>query len=125
MYEDSSRDMKCTLNPGIKNISGKFGGMIFRTFTRPDGSKETRAYGLPRKKDGSFGYERKSPLSKKEIAARERFKKFSDCIANMSDEQKRKYHKEWKAAKYKFNGKEYATLRGYIMARLYAENKNE
>ena len=38
----------------------------------------------------------------------------------MSQDEKMKYAKEMKAANYKLNGKEYATLRGYIIARLYA-----
>jgi hypothetical protein len=52
--------------------------------------------------------------------ARSRFTMASRIFKNMPHEEKMKYHKEWKAAKYKFNGKEYATLRGYVIARLYA-----
>ena len=51
--------MKCTLNSNIKSISGKVGSLLFKTYTKPDGTKETRAYGLPRKENGKFGYERK------------------------------------------------------------------
>ena len=39
--------MKCKLNPNFQNISGKSGNMMFKTFTKRDGSKETRAYILP------------------------------------------------------------------------------
>ena len=53
--------------------------------------------------------------------AMSRFTMASGIFKNMPHEEKMRYHKEWKAAKYKFNGKEYATLRGYIIARLYAE----
>ena len=62
--------MKCTLNPNIKSASGKFGNLLFKTFSKPDGTKEIRAYGMPRRKDGSFGYERKAKPSAGEIAAR-------------------------------------------------------
>ena len=119
--------MKCELMPGIASISGSFKGkngtrVVFKTYRAPStlrGKKaETRVYFMRKQ-------ERQIPLSEKEIAARERFKKCSDSFANMAEEQKMKYYKEWKAANYKFNGKKYVTLRGYIMARLYAENKNE
>jgi len=66
--------------------------------------------------------ERSTPVSDKELRARARFAEFSQMYTNMSDEQKSKYKKEWKRAQYKFNGKKYNTLRGYIMARFYAEN---
>ena len=33
------------------------------------------------------------------------------------------YAREWKAARYKLHGKEYKTLRGYIMARIYDDMK--
>ena len=53
--------------------------------------------------------------------AMSRFTMASRIFKNMSPDEKMKYHKEWKAAKYKFNGKKYNTLRGYIIARLFAE----
>ena len=53
--------------------------------------------------------------------AMSRFTMASRIVNNMPQDEKMQYHKEWKAAKFKFNGKEYATLRGYIIARLYAE----
>ena len=114
--------MKCTLNPSFKNVSGRSGDLLFKTFKRPDGSKQTRVYMLPRNyKTGKVGYERKAPLSEKEIGARNKFTIVSRQIMNLTDEQRQQYSNEWRAAKYKFNGKKYNTLRGYIMARLYAE----
>ena len=113
--------MKCTLNSNIKSISGKVGSLLFKTYTKPDGTKETRAYGLPRRIDGSFGYERKAALTEGEIKARVRFQKVSAALNSLSEQSREKFYREWKAARYKFNGKQYATLRGYIMARLYAE----
>ena len=119
--------MKVDLMPGIKSISGKNGNMVFRTYKRPDGETETRAYMLPRKgwderrKKNIYGYTRTTKLSEKELAARGRFAQISLLIKNLTEEQRTAYAKEWRSAKRKFNGKEYNTLRGYIMARLYAE----
>ena len=119
--------MKCTLEAGIESMSGKCGSLVFRTYKRPDGKSETRAYALPRKgwnnRTGkpTYGYTRTSKPTEKEVAARARFATFSEIVNNMPHEEKMKYAKEMKAAKFKFNGKEYATLRGYIIARLYAE----
>ena len=119
--------MKCSLEAGIESMSGKCGSLLFKTFTKADGTKQTRAYIMPKKgynkRTGEYiyGYSRKSKTTKKETVARERFAKASRIFKNMPPDEKMKYHKEWKAAKYKFNGKEYATLRGYIIARLFAE----
>ena len=118
--------MKCTLRPDIESMSGKCGNMLFKTYTKPNGKKETRAYFLPVKDVSptgkkTYGYKRQAALSKKEIGARNKFTIVSRQIMNLTDEQRQQYAKEWKAAKYKYNGKKYNTLRGYIMARLYAE----
>ena len=127
MYEDSSREMKCTLNPAVAQMSGKCGSLLFKTYTKADGTKQTRAYFMPKKGyDKStgkiiYGYSRKSKPTKKETVARERFAKASEVFKNMTQDEKMRYNKEWKAAKFKFNGKEYNTLRGYIIARLFAE----
>ena len=64
---------------------------------------------------------RTSKISKNELAARSRFAMISEQIKNLSDEQKKDYQQQWRKNKYMFNGKKYATLRGYVMARLYAE----
>ena len=66
---------------------------------------------------------RTAKVTKKEQAARSRFVAVSEKIKNLSEEERMNYHKQWVAAKYKFNGKKYATLRGYIMARMYAEQQ--
>ncbi len=112
--------MKCTLNPKFENISGRTGGVEFRTFTRPNGKKETRAYFLPRKENGEFGYERKTPLSDNELTARNRFKQAAEYVKNLSEGQRLQYCKEFSRHKYTFNGKKYSTVRGYIIARFYA-----
>ena len=46
------------------------------------------------------------------------------AIQALTEEQRTAYAREWKAAHYKFNGKKYNTLRGYIMARIYDDLKN-
>ena len=118
--------MKVDLMPGIASMSGKLKSkspygrdMIFKTFRRPDGKTETRAYFAPK-----GGYKRTTPLSDKEIEARKRFVRFSFIFKQMPEETKQKYAREMKAAKGKFNGKIYKTLRGYIVARWYAEQES-
>ena len=113
--------MKCELMPGIASISGSFKGkndtrVVFKTYRAPStlrGKKaETRVYFMRKQ-------ERQIPLSDKEKANRTRFTAISDAIRQLSEEQRLQYAREWKAAGYKFNGKKYNTLRGYIMARMY------
>ena len=113
--------MKVLLNSNIQSVSGKCGGMMFKTYKRRDGSTETRMYLLPKKKNGKYGYTRKAAVSETEQEVRSRFATIAGKIKNLSPEERMSYHEQWVAAKYKFNGKKYATLRGYIMARLYAE----
>ncbi len=115
--------MKVDLMPGIAAMSGKLKSkspygkdMIFKTFRRPDGKTKTRANIAPK-----GGYKRSTPLSDNEISARKQFVLVSQIIKNMPEEKKLQYAREMKAAKGKFNGKIYSSLRGYIMARLYAE----
>ena len=117
--------MKCILNPNIANASGKTGNLLFKTYRRPDGKSETRVYFLPKRGNGKYGYERKAPLSANERAARDIFKRITTKVADMSDDEKLTYAQEWRKANYKFNGKKYATLRGFIIAKLYDENRQE
>ena len=112
---------KCLLNPQIKNISGRVGNILFKTYTKPDGTKETRAYGLPRRENGKYGYERTAKLSANEKAARMQFGMITKLVHDMPEEERMTYYRAWKKAKFMFNGKKYATLRGYIIARKYAE----
>jgi len=112
--------MKVTLAAGIASMSGKNGNMVFRTYKRPNGKTETRAYILPKK-----GCRRATKPSGNELAARSRFAQISQTLNNLTEEQRTRYAQEWQISKYKFNGKSYATLRGYIMARLYAEQTSQ
>ncbi len=110
--------------PGIESISGSVKGangsrLIFKTYKRPSVNRpsktETRCYLSHKKK-------RTKPLSANEIACRVRFTEARAYAANLSDEQRMQYHDEWKRSDYLFNGKRYATLKGYVIARYYAEN---
>ena len=115
---------KVTLRSDLKSISGRIGNIMFKTYTKRDGSKETRAYSVPRKSNGSYGYERSTPLSPKEIQIRKTFQQVNAALKAMTPEAKNEYYRMWKDAGYKFNGKKYATLRGYIMARLHKQIKD-
>ena len=115
--------MRCVLVPGIESLSGSVKGkngsrLIFKTYSRPSVNRksktETRCY-------LSHKQQRTKPLSDKEIACREWFSAARTYAANLSDEQAQRYYDEWKRSDYLFNGKRYATLKGYIMARFYAE----
>ena len=119
--------MRVTLPDGIESISGSIrqkngSKLVFKTFKRPSvnrvGKTETRAYFMPK-------HERKTPLSDNEIAARNRFKEASEFVAKLSNEQKSAFADQYKIAKGRFNGKQYNSLRGYIMARYYAEYRAE
>ena len=110
--------------PGIESISGSVKGvngsrLIFKTYKRPSVNRksktETRCYLSQKKK-------RTKPLSENEIACRARFAEARAYAANLSDEQRKQFFNEWKRSNLFFNDKWYATLRGYIMARFYAEH---
>ena len=117
--------MKVTLAPGIESISGsqklKNGvRVVYKTFRkpsakRPGGEPMTRAYFVP-----ESSYQRRTPISQKEIANRSKFRDASMYWLNLSDEQKQSYYDDWKRSKFMFNGKKYKTLRGFIIARYFA-----
>lgn len=65
--------------------------------------------------------ERTTPLSDAERNARLRFKEASEFVAKLSKEQKSAFADQFKISKGRFNGKQYNTLRGYIVARYCAE----
>ena len=72
---------KTQLQPQILAISGAIGNMIFRTYTKPDGTKETRVYRNPYfKQNGRSSCERKTPVSDKERAARSRFSLMAKAV---------------------------------------------
>ena len=66
---------QCNLFSGIASISGKMGNVIFKTFTRPDGTSFTRVY-------SSEGHKpRRTPPSDREKAQRVRFAAISRAVA--------------------------------------------
>ena len=113
--------MKTNLIPGIQNLSGTIKSpsgkkVIFKTYKRANGTTETRAYFV-----SPDSYQRRTKIKPKEIACRQ---KFSDAMAKLnalSEEQKKEYAEQAKRSNYTFNGKQYKSIRGYIMARVYAE----
>ena len=117
--------MKVTFSdPAIEHVSGRCGQMLYKTFKRADGTKETRVYLLPKRSNGKYGYGRRTKPSEAELGTRAKFAQVSHIIKIMPEEQKMAYRKQWVKDKYKFNGKKYATLNGYIRARIYAEFKD-
>ncbi len=117
--------MKCTLNPNIQNLSGKAGKLMFKTFTKRDGTTETRVYALPRRKDGSYGYERRTPVSKAEQDNRSTFAVAQSIKAKLTDEQKTTLRHEFSLSKGMYRGKKYRTLQGFISAWVFAFVKEQ
>ncbi len=66
--------MKVEFAAGIESASGKCGNLIFKTYKRPNGKKETRAYFNPyRPSRWEKVNARKTPLSDAEVRARTLF----------------------------------------------------
>ena len=120
--------MKCDLAPGIGKLSGKSGGILYKTYHKPDGSTETRAYILPRKQNGQYGYTRRTAVTKDEKQRRMNFSLSSAyagrVLSDKSSPEFREWYERFKQAKGEFNGKKYATLRGFIMAVDFASRKD-
>ena len=117
--------MKCTLNPNFQAISGKSGKLMFKTFTKRDGTTETRVYTLPKRKDGSYGYERRTPVSKAEQDNRSIFAVAQSMKAKLTEEQKVILKQEFIINKGMFQGKKYNTLQGFISAWVFAFIKEQ
>ena len=67
----------CNLFPGIASVSGKLGKVLFKTFTRPDGSSFTRVY-------STAGHaKRKSKPSASELVQRQRFARIAAEVARL------------------------------------------
>ena len=60
-----------------------------------------------------------SAPSEKELERRRRFAEAQAVYNSLTAEELKEYAKAWKAGGYKFNGKRYCTLRGYIFAQNY------
>ena len=66
---------ECNLIPGIASISGKLGKVLFKTFTRPDGTSVTRVYRTDTRT------KRCSPPSERELAQRRLFGRICSEVA--------------------------------------------
>lgn len=66
---------------------------------------------------------RTAKVTENERKQRSKFAEAALFYSNLSDEQKNAYQQQWKKNKYMFNGKKYATLRGYVVA-LYFKGKS-
>ena len=94
--------------------------LVYKTYRRIDGTTYSKAYILPEQ-----AFQRRTPVSEHEKQIRLRFKEAGERAALLSEEQKKQYTEEWIRSKFMFNGKKYCTIRGYIMARVYAEMDTE
>ena len=106
--------MKVTFKDGIESLSGKSGNIIFKTYRR-GGKIDTRAYLRP-----LGGYERSAPVTEKELACREKFAAFQKFWRTLPPDNKMRYQELWNQDGFTYRGKQYGTLRGYVMARYYA-----
>lgn len=91
-------------------LRGKLGNQVFQV--RNGKQIVTR---IPRK--------RTSPPSEAELARRTQFAEVQAELAGLTSEQWEMFRKAWKAAGYKFQGKQYFTLRGFVCAMLWADRK--
>ena len=93
--------MKVEFAAGIESASGKCGNMIFKTFKRPNGKTETRAYFNPyRRTSWEKVNARKTPPSEAEIKARSLFARRQAYVQELLASGR--YHDKreaWKIAK--------------------------
>ena len=95
---------KVDLPSEIESLSGALGSVIFRTFTKRDGTKETHMYRNPYYKlNGRGGYQRATKPTKKECASRQRFAQMSRAVtARIKAGDKRTRKEIWKEVKQKY-----------------------
>ena len=67
----------CNLLPGIASISGKLGKVLFKTFTRPDGTSVTRVYQADDRK------KRRTRPSDREVTHRRVFGRIASEVARL------------------------------------------
>ena len=65
---------------------------------------------------------RTTPVTKREIAARARFGQAAEYFKNLNVLMRQYYHDMWVMNTGWFQGKQYKTLRGYVMARFIKDN---
>ena len=117
---------QCIFNGNIKDVRGalqkktwyengvKHSRVTFASVRNGKQRIYTRTYG-----------ERRTKPSAAEQQARENFAFVTQRYHQMTPEEKEAYALCWRNDKYMFNGKKYATLRGYCVARFLAALKNE
>ena len=92
--------MKVELAAGIESVSGKCGNMIFKTYKRPNGKTETRAYFNPYRTRWGKVNVRKTPPSDAEIKARSLFARRQAYVQELLASGRYHDKKEaWKIAK--------------------------
>ena len=91
-------------------LRGKLGNQVFQV--RNGKQIMTR---IPRR--------RTSKPTEQEIAKRQRFAEIQAILAGLTSEKWEMFREAWKAAGYKFQGKQYFTLRGFVCAMLWADRK--
>ena len=91
-------------------LRGKLGNQIFQV---RNGKQIVMQ--MPRK--------RTSPPSEAELARRTQFAEVQAELSGLTSEQWEMFREAWKAAGYKYQGKQYFTLRGFVCAMLWAERK--
>ena len=92
--------VKVKFAAGIESASGKTGNIQFRTYRRPDGNVETRAYLVPKAENGKYQYERKTTVSKREMQVRSTFSKRQARVMQLLAENPKLSKKEaWQIAK--------------------------
>ena len=110
--------MIVSLPRGIASISGTLSRsrdgrkLVAKTFRKADGSKQTRMYWMEKQ-------QRSTPITQCEQANRARFAEASLFFLQLSEQERKRYAQAMKKDGYHFNGKAYATLRGYVIARFY------
>lgn len=91
---------KTILPKGIASVSGKMGALMYKTYTRPDGTKETRVYSNPYR----HGYQRSTPVTEKEQASRQRFAAMQRAVSLRMRNGDRRTKKEiWDEVKREMN----------------------
>jgi len=105
---------KVTLMPAIESISGKIGNVVFRTYK----NGQTRVYSSDTKN-------RKTKISKNEIRNREVFARACADWQVMPQIIRNHWQSEYQFNDRIYNGKKYATLHGYFIAKRMAEMKVE
>ena len=88
----------------IESLSGAFGSVIFRTYTKRDGTKETRMYKNPYYKiNGHCACPRKSKPTTGERASRTRFAQMARAVnARINAGDKRSRKEIWKEVKQEY-----------------------